>query len=111
MKNFIDTNVGKNNININGTSYEIKLSPVEKEGVVYLPEDGARKICEYFGKDGAVDGFISQKQFIDISGNKYISFEKIVDTLGKGKFKVFYDKETGLVSACMLDFANSWYMK
>lgn len=105
-ENFIDTKIGNSKLNINGTEFDTKLPATMYNGDIYLPEDGARSIFLYFDQNAEVDSLISQRKYIIVYGKKYFEFANIISTLKKGKNKVFFDKDTGIVSACMIDFPN-----
>lgn len=105
-ENFIDTKIGNSKLNINGTEFDTKLPATMYNGDIYLPEDGARSIFLYFDQNAEVDSLISQRKYIIVYGKKYFEFANIISTLKKGKHKVFFDKDTGIASACMIDFPN-----
>ena len=105
-ENFIDTKIGNSKLNINGTEFDTKLPATMYNGDIYLPEDGARSIFLYFDQNAEVDSLISQRKYIIVYGKKYFEFANIISTLKKGKNKVFFDKDTGIASACMIDFPN-----
>lgn len=105
-ENFIDTKIGNSKLNINGTEFDTKLPATMYNGDVYLPEDGVRSIFSYFDQKVEVDSLISQRKYIIVYGKKYFEFANIISTLKKGKNKVFFDKDTGIASACMIDFPN-----
>lgn len=105
-ENFIDTKIGNSKLNINGTEFDTKLPATMYNGDIYLPEDGARSIFLYFDQNAGVDSLISQRKYIIVYGKKYFEFANIISTLKKGKNKVFFDKDTGIASACMIDFPN-----
>ena len=105
-ENFIDTKIGNSKLNINGTEFDTKLPATMYNGDIYLPEDGARSIFLYFDQNAEVDSLISQRNYIIVYGKKYFEFANIISTLKKGKNKVFFDKDTGIASACMIDFPN-----
>ena len=105
-ENFIDTKIGNSKLNINGTESDTKLPATMYNGDIYLPEDGARSIFLYFDQNAEVDSLISQRKYIIVYGKKYFEFANIISTLKKGKNKVFFDKDTGIASACMIDFPN-----
>ena len=105
-ENFIDTKIGNSKLNINGTEFDTKLPATLYNGDIYLPEDGARSIFLYFDQNAEVDSLISQRKYIIVYGKKYFEFANIISTLKKGKNKVFFDKDTGIASACMIDFPN-----
>ena len=105
-ENFIDTKIGNSKLNINGTEFDTKLPATMYNGDIYLPEDGARSIFLYFDQNAEVDSLISQRKDIVVYGEKYFEFANIISTLKKGKNKVFFDKDTGIASACMIDFPN-----
>ena len=105
-ENFIDTKIGNSKLNINGTEFDTKLPATMYNGDIYLPEDGARSIFLYFDQNAELDSLISQRKYIIVYGKKYFEFANIISTLKKGKHKVFFDKDTGIASACMIDFPN-----
>ena len=105
-ENFIDTKIGNSKLNINGTEFDTKLPATMYNGDIYLPEDGARSIFLYFDQNAEVDSLISQRKYIIVYGKKYFEFANIISTLKKGKNKVFFDKDKGIASACMIDFPN-----
>lgn len=105
-ENFIDTKIGNSKLNINGTEFDTKLPATMYNGDIYLPEDGARSIFLYFDQNAEVDSLISQRKYIIVYGKKYFEFANIISTLKKEKNKVFFDKDTGIASACMIDFPN-----
>ena len=105
-ENFIDTKIGNSKLNINGTEFDTKLPATMYNGDIYLPEDGARSIFLYFDQNAEVDSLISHRKYIIVHGKKYFEFANIISTLKKGKNKVFFDKDTGIASACMIDFPN-----
>lgn len=105
-ENFIDTKIGNSKLNINGTEFDTKLPATMYNGDIYLPEDRARSIFLYFDQNAEVDSLISQRKYIIVYGKKYFEFANIISTLKKGKHKVFFDKDTGIASACMIDFPN-----
>ena len=98
--------IGNSKLNINGTEFDTKLPATMYNGDIYLPEDGARSIFLYFDQNAEVDSLISQRKYIIVYGKKYFEFANIISTLKKGKHKVFFDKDTGIASACMIDFPN-----
>lgn len=110
-ENFIDTKIGNSKLNINGTEFDTKLPATMYNGDIYLPEDGARSIFLYFDQNAEVDSLISQRKYIIVYGKKYFEFANIISTLKKGKNKVFFDKDTGIASACMIDFPNDKNIK
>lgn len=105
-ENFIDAKIENSKVNINGTEFDAKLPSVMYNGDVYLSEDGTRSIFTYFGHDTDVNNLISQKKYKIFNGKKYFEFNGIISALNKGKTKVFFDKDTGIVSACMIDLPS-----